>query len=89
MCNNTLSHGVYYASIIATVGGGETLFSRAKMAIPEMNSSFELPDGKAEEGQQTENERDISQQAVWSVSSCKQGYGVQNLRDGNVGTYWQ
>lgn len=61
------------------------------MAIPEMNSSasFELSDAKAEETQPAENERDISQQAVWSVSSCKQGYGVQNLRDGNTGTYWQ
>lgn len=60
------------------------------MAIPEeLNISYEFEDGQAEEIQQRESERDISQQAVWSVSSCKQGCGVQKLRDGDTTTYWQ
>ena len=61
------------------------------MAVPEeLNSSYELEGGHAEEmQQQRERERDISLQAVWSVSSCKQGCGVQKLRDGNTATYWQ
>lgn len=64
--------------------------ARDKMAIPEdLNTSYELDGGSADEVQQRERERDISQQAVWSVSSCKQGCGVQKLRDGNTTTYWQ
>lgn len=35
------------------------------------------------------NSREIGSQAVWSVSSCKQGYGVGLLRDSNLDTYWQ
>ena len=27
--------------------------------------------------------------ATWSLSSCKPGYGVQQLRDGCLDTYWQ
>lgn len=32
---------------------------------------------------------EIGNQAVWSVSSCKPGYGVSQLRDGSTETYWQ
>ncbi|KAJ1952877.1 Anaphase-promoting complex subunit 10 [Dipsacomyces acuminosporus] len=32
---------------------------------------------------------DISGQALWSVSSCKQGFGVACLYDRNVETFWQ
>ena len=34
-------------------------------------------------------EREIGDQCVWTVSSCKHGYGVKNLRDGQRDTYWQ
>eukprot|EP00040_Diaphanoeca_grandis_P008003 m.43366 g.43366 ORF g.43366 m.43366 type:complete len:187 (+) comp19359_c0_seq1:109-669(+) len=33
--------------------------------------------------------REIGDQAVWSLSSCKQGFGVAQLRDGKPSTYWQ
>nr|XP_039251040.1 anaphase-promoting complex subunit 10-like [Styela clava]XP_039251041.1 anaphase-promoting complex subunit 10-like [Styela clava] len=33
--------------------------------------------------------REIGERAVWSVSSCKQGYGVTLLRDDNLESYWQ
>ena len=33
--------------------------------------------------------REIGDQAVWSLSSCKPGFGVEQLRDGNLETYWQ
>ncbi|CAK8683539.1 anaphase-promoting complex subunit 10-like [Clavelina lepadiformis] len=33
--------------------------------------------------------KEIGSQAIWSVSSCKQGYGVNLLRDNNLETYWQ
>ncbi|XP_002131938.1 anaphase-promoting complex subunit 10-like isoform X1 [Ciona intestinalis] len=36
-----------------------------------------------------ESLREIGHQAVWSVSSCKQGYGVNSLRDNSLETYWQ
>ncbi|WWC91227.1 uncharacterized protein L201_006169 [Kwoniella dendrophila CBS 6074] len=37
-----------------------------------------------------EDERpELSHLASWSVSSHKYGFGVDNLRDGNDGTFWQ
>ncbi|XP_070540061.1 anaphase-promoting complex subunit 10-like [Ptychodera flava] len=33
--------------------------------------------------------REIGSQAVWSLSSCKPGFGVDQLRDGSLETYWQ
>ena len=35
------------------------------------------------------NKIEIGSTAHWSVSSCKQGFGVEQLRDGNLETYWQ
>eukprot|EP00041_Stephanoeca_diplocostata_P024546 m.625229 g.625229 ORF g.625229 m.625229 type:complete len:181 (+) comp22547_c0_seq8:301-843(+) len=36
-----------------------------------------------------EHSREIGEHAVWTLSSCKQGFGVKQLRDGKVSTYWQ
>jgi hypothetical protein len=33
--------------------------------------------------------RDIGEYAIWSLSSCKVGNGVEQLRDDNVNTFWQ
>ncbi|XP_028968472.1 anaphase-promoting complex subunit 10 [Galendromus occidentalis] len=33
--------------------------------------------------------REVGDQAVWSLSSCKPGFGVDQLRDNNTETYWQ
>lgn len=33
--------------------------------------------------------RDISGQAVWTLSSCKSGYGVEHLIDNCLDTFWQ
>ncbi|XP_072027121.1 anaphase-promoting complex subunit 10-like [Amphiura filiformis] len=33
--------------------------------------------------------REIGSQAVWSLSSCKPGFGVDQLRDDSIDTYWQ
>ncbi|UYV79951.1 ANAPC10 [Cordylochernes scorpioides] len=33
--------------------------------------------------------REIGGQAVWSLSSCKPGFGVEQLRDNCLETYWQ
>jgi len=33
--------------------------------------------------------REVGSQAVWSLSSCKPGFGVDQLRDGCLDTYWQ
>ncbi|KNC87681.1 anaphase-promoting complex subunit 10 [Sphaeroforma arctica JP610] len=38
---------------------------------------------------QSENAREIGGQAVWTLSSCKQGFAMDQLRDGNLDTYWQ
>jgi len=33
--------------------------------------------------------REVGCQAVWSLSSCKPGYGVSHVRDNDLDTYWQ
>lgn len=33
--------------------------------------------------------REVGNQAVWSLSSCKPGFGVDQLRDDSYDTYWQ
>ncbi|TRY63773.1 hypothetical protein TCAL_11496 [Tigriopus californicus] len=33
--------------------------------------------------------REVGNQATWSLSSCKPGFGVEQLRDHSVDTYWQ
>ncbi|XP_041359428.1 anaphase-promoting complex subunit 10-like [Gigantopelta aegis] len=33
--------------------------------------------------------REVGNQAVWSLSSCKPGFGVDQLRDESYDTYWQ
>ena len=40
-------------------------------------------------GESNEHALEIGGQAVWSVSSCKPGYGVAQLRDNSTDTYWQ
>ncbi|XP_071451305.1 anaphase-promoting complex subunit 10 [Hetaerina americana] len=33
--------------------------------------------------------REVGSQAIWSLSSCKPGFGVDQLRDSCMETYWQ
>lgn len=33
--------------------------------------------------------REVGNQATWSLSSCKPGFGVEQLRDGTHESYWQ
>merc|ERR1711997_1296223 len=33
--------------------------------------------------------REVGNQAAWSLSSCKPGFGVEQLRDGTTESYWQ
>lgn len=33
--------------------------------------------------------RDIGEYSIWSLSSCKPGNGVEQLRDDNTNTFWQ
>ena len=35
------------------------------------------------------NKLELGNQAVWSLSSAKPGYGVEQLRDNSLSTYWQ
>lgn len=39
--------------------------------------------------ERTATVREIGSQAVWSLSSCKPGFGVDQLQDDNLETYWQ
>jgi hypothetical protein len=38
---------------------------------------------------QAASTREVGNQATWSLSSCKPGFGVEQLRDDNFETYWQ
>ena len=33
--------------------------------------------------------RELGANAFWSLSTCKQGYGISQLRDDNTESYWQ
>lgn len=35
------------------------------------------------------DKQEIGVMAVWSLSSAKPGFGVEQLRDDNIDTYWQ
>lgn len=41
------------------------------------------------EEEKSGNIREVGGQAVWSLSSCKPGFGVEQLRDNCLETYWQ
>ena len=32
---------------------------------------------------------EIGADGIWTVSSCKRGFGVKHLRDNDTQTYWQ
>ncbi|KAL7648157.1 UNVERIFIED_CONTAM: hypothetical protein RMT77_000059 [Armadillidium vulgare] len=49
--------------------------------------SSEDPDPSREE--RSGRVREVGNEAVWSLSSCKPGFGVEQLRDDNLDTYWQ
>ncbi|CAB3383020.1 anaphase-promoting complex subunit 10 [Cloeon dipterum] len=54
------------------------------MAANKANESLELALEKF-----SKNIREVGSQAIWSLSSCKPGFGVDQLRDDCVDTYWQ
>ncbi|KAK2165225.1 hypothetical protein LSH36_53g05032 [Paralvinella palmiformis] len=47
------------------------------------------PDVDPYKGEREGKLREVGNQAVWSLSSCKPGFGVDQLRDGSLDTYWQ
>jgi anaphase-promoting complex subunit 10 len=46
------------------------------------NGSNQLPESNSKR-------REIGDLAVWTLSSAKQGNGVDQLRDNNINTFWQ
>lgn len=64
----------------------ETYVRRSfRMATP----SKTPPGADPKQLERTGTVREIGSQAVWSLSSCKPGFGVDQLRDDNLETYWQ
>jgi len=51
-----------------------------------LRSSKEVDPVKNE---RTGNVREVGSHAIWSLSSCKPGFGVDQLRDDRADTYWQ
>ncbi|PAA83906.1 hypothetical protein BOX15_Mlig031849g2, partial [Macrostomum lignano] len=60
----------------------------------EINKTFLMklkaqPDYDTQRDEKEGRLRDVSDQAIWWLSSCKPGYGVQNLMSDSLATYWQ
>ncbi|XP_037992623.1 anaphase-promoting complex subunit 10 isoform X1 [Motacilla alba alba] len=66
-------------------------FPTASIAVREdMTTPNKTPPGAdPKQLERTGTVREIGSQAVWSLSSCKPGFGVDQLRDDNLETYWQ
>jgi hypothetical protein len=56
-------------------GGGSSTYIRMR------NGSNQMPESNSKR-------REIGDLAVWTLSSAKQGNGVDQLRDNNVNTFW-
>lgn len=57
-----------------------------------MATNVNVRTGESVDPQKEEREgkvREVGCQAVWSLSSCKPGFGVEQLRDNCLETYWQ
>ncbi|GAB0189310.1 anaphase-promoting complex subunit 10 [Grus japonensis] len=67
----------------ATAGAGR--LRRSEMTTPNKTP----PGADPKQLERTGTVREIGSQAVWSLSSCKPGFGVDQLRDDNLETYWQ
>lgn len=70
------------ANNYANTGGATTTPATNLPANARTTASLELDDRLA-------HTREVGNQATWSLSSCKPGFGVEQLRDGTHETYWQ
>lgn len=70
------------ANNYANTGGATTTPATNLPANAITTASLELDDRLA-------HTREVGNQATWSLSSCKPGFGVEQLRDGTHETYWQ
>lgn len=81
--------GVAGVSVSASLGGGANgigLSGSAATTIQISKADHECNPYVEELSGQS---RDISSQAVWTLSSCKSGYGVEHLIDNCLDTFWQ
>lgn len=60
-------------------------------AASETVTTTNSPSGSKSSDSETPNlrDREVGNQATWSLSSCKPDQGVEKLRDDNFETYWQ
>ena len=69
-------------------GNGASIQGRASNGqIVQYGDSLETVMAGA--GGNPSDRRDISDSAIWTLSSCKTGFGVDQLRDDNTETFWQ
>ncbi|KAK5610773.1 Anaphase-promoting complex subunit 10 [Crenichthys baileyi] len=71
------------------MAGGTQIFLRHSAAVTMATPSKTPPGADPKQLERTGTVREIGSQAVWSLSSCKPGFGVDQLRDDNLETYWQ
>ena len=79
---------VTWPSINPAAGLIDACFLGAKFKMAVRTEDFSNVEQQID-GISGEKYREIGDQAVWSLSSCKPGFGVDQLRDGNLDTYWQ
>ncbi|XP_027260688.1 anaphase-promoting complex subunit 10 isoform X2 [Cricetulus griseus] len=65
--------------------GIDNVSNKLRMTTPNKTP----PGADPKQLERTATVREIGSQAVWSLSSCKPGFGVDQLRDDNLETYWQ
>ncbi|XP_047305462.1 anaphase-promoting complex subunit 10 isoform X7 [Homo sapiens] len=72
-------------AIFLTLSSMVRAYNILKMTTPNKTP----PGADPKQLERTGTVREIGSQAVWSLSSCKPGFGVDQLRDDNLETYWQ
>ena len=56
---------------------------------PSAGTTSEAKTSSTDQSPQPPSTREVGNQATWSLSSCKPGSGVEQLRDDNYESYWQ
>ncbi|XP_058479689.1 anaphase-promoting complex subunit 10 [Solea solea] len=91
LCPRQLKTLIFFHGLWCRRASGlKTFSSQPEKAVSNMATPSKTPPGAdPKQLERTGTVREIGSQAVWSLSSCKPGFGVDQLRDDNLETYWQ
>eukprot|EP00049_Salpingoeca_infusionum_P003070 m.63028 g.63028 ORF g.63028 m.63028 type:complete len:184 (-) comp11938_c0_seq1:2790-3341(-) len=63
--------------------------ARRRRHVGDDGGDVDEPHSRMSRAESKCHEREIGSECVWTVSSCKQGLGVANIKDQSAETYWQ